>query len=222
MPETAYDPAPELTISAVLLLVADTPAGGTAVLIASPDAPSFVVLGDDTEEGFVRLRTGAIAFGTPETYRAVPRDTVRDGARVLNVRPDRFRLAEVDRTGSLFGVEGSQLWFPVGEDARSFERISVPLPSLEHPLYVTFRSAGALANEDGLAAPFRYELAGEATEREGYICQHCGKLCAVKEPHTAAHGVAGHTRTGSPGGQDFEPGQSHPRTGEITAYEPHA
>jgi hypothetical protein len=222
MPEAAYDSTHEATISAVLLLVADTPAGGTAVLVASPDAPSFVVLGDDTEEGFVRLRTGAIAFGTPETYRAVPRDTVRDGGRLLNVRPDRFRLAEVDRTGSLFGVGGSQLWVPVGVDARPFDRIAVPLPSLEHPLYVTFQRTGDPGDADGLEVPIRYELTGEATEREGYICQHCGKLCAVKEPHTAAHGVAGHTRAGNVGGQDFEPGQNHPRTGEISTYEPHA
>ncbi|MFF1571278.1 hypothetical protein ACFVWR_00905 [Leifsonia sp. NPDC058292] len=217
MPETTNETTPELTATAVLLLVSDTPASGTAVLIAAPDAPSFVVLGDDTEEGFVRLRTGAIAFGTPETYRAVPRDTVRDGGRVVHVVPDRYRRAEVDRSGSLFGVDGSELWVPVDEHGHPFDRIAVPLPSLEHPLFVTFERADAPdAYSDG---PVSYMLRGEATERAGYICQHCGKLCPVKEPHTAAHGVAGHTRTAA---QDLDPWRKSPDAGEQPVYEPRA
>jgi hypothetical protein len=184
-----------LEASAVLLLVSDGPAGGTSILVASADAPSFVVLGGDTEEGFARLRGGAIVYGMPETYQALPRDMVRGHERVLEIWPDRFRSAHMDRSGSLFGASPDDLLVPVREDGTPFDRIRVPIPSLGRPAYLEF--AREAAPRDALF----YRLVGEARAGEGYICPYCGKLCEQKEPHTAAHGVAGHANTGALAGQ---------------------
>jgi hypothetical protein len=202
-----------LIATAVLLLVSDGPAGGTAVVIATPNAPTFVVLGDDTEEGFARLRAGAIAYGMPETYRALPRDMVRDDERVLVVRNHRYRHILLDRTGSLFGATAEKVLAPVWVDERPFDRLRIPIPSLERPAYVEYSFAGDA--EDGL----QYRLTGEAVLGEGYICVYCGKLCEHPEPHTAAHGVAGHPRAGILAGEEedavhgYPPEQAEPTGG---------
>jgi hypothetical protein len=212
----ATDPGTVLNASAVLQLVSEGPAGDTSILIDSADAPSFVVLGADTQEGFARLRAGAIVYGMPETYRALPRDMVRDHERVLQVWPDRFLPASIDRSGSLFGVKPEKLLVPVREDGLPYDRIRVPIPSLETPALLEFAFDGRL--DAGLA----YRLVGEAKERDGYICPYCGRLCERKEPHTAAHGVAGHARSGAitgevqivgheqPAGQEPEPHGARP------------
>jgi hypothetical protein len=208
MPEVSSAPAPArgsvLDASAVLLLLSDGPAGGTAIVIASPSAPSFVVLGDDTEEGFARLRRGAIAYGSPETYRALPRDMVSHDDRVLRVVPERFRRAIVDRSGSLFGTTAEKLLLPISEGGKPFERVRVPIPSLETPAYVEFAFDGGTG--DGM----HYRLDGAARQREGYICSYCGKLCPSPEPHTASHGVAGHLKAGVMAGQDDDEVHGHP------------
>lgn len=170
-------------------------------MVGSQDAPSFVVLGDDTEEGFARLRRGAIAYGMPETYRSLPRDMVNDNdARVLHVRDDGFSPAFVDRSGSLFGAAAEKLMVPRDRSGRPFARVRIPIPSLERPAFVEFSIAPGNA-ADGL----RYTLTGEARERDGYICRYCGKLCEHPEPHTAAHGVAGHARAGVAAGEQDDP-----------------
>ena len=94
-----------------------------------------------------------------------------------------------------------------------FDRFRLPIPSLERPAYLEF----ALAGDDGEVLSYR--LDGEARLGEGYICQYCGKLCEVKEPHTSAHGVAGHLRAGVPAGQDEDEAHGRaplpPETGPI-------
>ena len=70
---------------------------------------------------------------------------------------------------------------------------------------------------DGDEDVLEYRLDGEARFGDGYICSYCGRLCAQKEPHTAAHGVAGHTHAGVPAGQDQEP---PPMTGPVELGHP--
>jgi hypothetical protein len=198
------EPDSTLIATGVLLLVSDGPAGGTAVVIATPSAPTFVVLGDDTEEGFARLRAGAIAYGMPETYRALPRDMVRDDERGLVVRDDRYRHILLDRTGSLFGATAEKVVAPVSADDRPFDRLRIPIPSLERPAYVEYSFAG---DSDG---GLQYRLSGEAVLGDGYICVYCGKLCEHPEPHTAAHGLAGHPRTGALAGEEEDVVHGYP------------
>lgn len=195
--------------TAVLELISDSPSGGTAVVLRTPQAPPFVVMGDDTEEGFSRLRRGVIAYGVPETYQALPRDMLRTG-HILHVRDDH-RPARVDKAGSILGPSPEKLWVPLDDDGRPFERMRVPIPSLERPAFVEFALAG---EEDGV---LEYRLQGEAQPGDGYICPYCGKLCAQKEPHTAAHGVAGHTHAGVPAGREQEP---PPLTGPLELGHP--
>ncbi|WP_348789423.1 hypothetical protein [Leifsonia sp. NPDC080035] len=194
----------------VLLLISDGPSGGTAIVLRRPEAPSFVVMGDDTEEGFARLRRGAIAYGVQEMYKALPRDMIR-GGHTLHVREDH-RPARVDKAGSLLGPGPEKLWVPLDDDGEPFERMRLPIPSLERPAYLEFE----LVSGDGL---LEYRLDGGARFGEGFICTYCGKLCERKEPHTAAHGVAGHIRAGIPAGQDQDEPHSRvplpPDTGPI-------
>ncbi|MGH1526619.1 hypothetical protein ACRAWC_22470 [Leifsonia sp. L25] len=58
--------ASRVDATAVLQLISDGPSGGTAILLRRPEAPPFVVMGDDSEEGFSRLRRGTIAYRVPE------------------------------------------------------------------------------------------------------------------------------------------------------------
>jgi hypothetical protein len=192
-----------MDVSVVLLLVTDGPAADTSILIAAPDAPSFVVLGGDTEEGFARLRSGAVVYGMPETYQALPRDMVRDHGRVLEVWPERFLPARLDHSGSLFGANPEKLLVPVRENGKPFDRVRVPIPSLEKPSVLEF------ALSSSIPSGLDYRLAGPARERAGYICSYCGRLCEQKEPHTAAHGVAGHVRSGAVPGQVDLPGREN-------------
>lgn len=184
--------------SAILLLISEGPAGGTSVVIGSPTAPSFVVLGNDTEEAFARLRRGAIAYGMPETYQALPRDMVSDDRALLQVGSG-FRYAQVDRSGSLFGTTDEKILIPLDEEGRPYDRVRIPIPSLDRPAYLEFE----LVVDSPRTADYR--LLGEARFGDGYICPYCGKLCAQKEPHTAAHGVGGHVRAGVIPGPDEEP-----------------
>jgi hypothetical protein len=140
----------------------------------------------------------------PETYQALPRDMIRAG-HILHVRDDH-RPARVDKAGSIFGPSPEKLWVPLNDDREPFERMRVPIPSLERPAFVEF----ALEAADDV---LEYRLAGEARFGDGYICPYCGKLCAQKEPHTAAHGVAGHTHAGVSAGQDQE--GPAPETGPL-------
>lgn len=194
--------------TAVLQLISDGPSGGTAIVLRRPESPPFVIMGDDSEEGFSRLRRGTIAYGVPELYQALPRDMIRAG-HILHVRDDH-RPARVDRAGSIFGPAPEKLWVPLDDDGEPFERMRVPIPSLERPAFVEF----ALHGDEGV---LEYRLEGEARFGDGYICSYCGKLCAQKEPHTAAHGVAGHTHAGVPAGQDQEPS---PMTGPVELGHP--
>jgi len=200
---------PERTLlegTAILQLISDTPSGGTAIILRRPEAPPFVVMGDDTEEGFSRLRRGAIAYGVAELYQAMRRDMLRAG-HILHVRGDH-RPARVDKAGSIFGPKPEKLWVPLDDDGRPFGRMRVPIPSLQRPAFVEF----ALHGEGG-GDVLEYRLDGEARFGEGYICSYCGKLCPRREPHTAAHGVAGHTHAGVTAGQDD--GGPAPQTGPL-------
>jgi len=194
--------------TAVLQLISDGPSGDTAIVLRRPESPPFVIMGDDSEEGFSRLRRGTIAYGVPELYQALPRDMIRAG-HILHVRDDH-RRARVDKAGSLFGPAPDKLWVPLDDDGNPFERMRVPIPSLERPAFVEF----AL---DGDGDVLEYRLDGEARFGDGYICSYCGRLCAQKEPHTAAHGVAGHTHAGVPAGQEQEP---PPMTGPVELGHP--
>jgi|GEM_PF-813967 len=201
-------PESRVEATAVLQLISDSPSGGTAVVLRRTEAPPFVVMGDDTEEGFSRLRRGAIAYGVPELYQALPRDMIRDG-HILHVRGDH-RPARVDTPGSVFGPVPDKLWVPLDDDGRPFARMRIPIPSLERPAFVEF----VLDGDGDLLA---YRLDGEARMGDGYICSYCGKLCPTKEPHTAAHGVAGHTHAGVAAGQEHEP---PPMTGPLELGHP--
>ncbi|WP_431219422.1 hypothetical protein [Leifsonia xyli] len=200
--------ASRVDATAVLQLISDGPSGGTAILLRRPEAPPFVVMGDDSEEGFSRLRRGTIAYGVPEMYQALPRDMIRAG-HILHVRGDH-RPARVDKAGSIFGPNPEKLWVPLDDEGRPFERMRVPIPSLERPAFVEF----ALESLDEV---LEYRLHGEAQLGDGYICSYCGKLCPQKEPHTAAHGVAGHTHAGVAAGQEQEPA---PLTGPLELGHP--
>lgn len=188
--------------TAILLLLSESPSGGTAVLLRRAVPPDFVVMGDDTQEGFARLRRGSIAYGVQELYQALPRDMIQ-GGHTLHVRDDH-RRARVDVPGSLFGPAPEKLWVPLDDDGQPYERIRIPLPSLAQPAYVEFAFTGWAddAAEGGANGAFggvlKYALQGEAQMGDGYICPYCGKLCEQKEPHTAAHGVAGSHHSGIP------------------------
>ena len=209
MPEAAPTAGSSLVEStAVLQLISDSPSGGTAIVLRRPEAPPFVVMGDDSEEGFSRLRRGTIAYGVPELYQALPRDMIRAG-HILHVRDDH-RPARVDKAGSIFGPFPEKLWVPLDDDGEPFGAMRVPIPSLERPAFVEFVLE---ASGDVL----EYRLNGEARIGDGYICSYCGKLCAQKEPHTAAHGVAGHTHAGVAAGQEREPA---PLTGPLELGHP--
>jgi len=194
--------------TAVLQLISDGPSGDTAIVLRRAEAPPFIVMGDDSEEGFSRLRRGTIAYGVPESYQALPRDMIRAG-HILHVRDDH-RAARVDKAGSIFGPAPEKLWVPLDDDRRPFERMRVPIPSLERPAFVEFT-----LERDGEV--LEYRLHGEAQLGDGYICSYCGKLCPQKEPHTAAHGVAGHTHAGVAAGQEHEPA---PMTGPLELGHP--
>lgn len=200
--------ASRVDATAVLQLISDSPSGGTAIVLRTSEAPPFVVMGDDSEEGFSRLRRGTIAYGVPELYQALPRDMIRAG-HILHVRDDH-RPARVDRAGSIFGPTPEKLWVPLDDEGEPFAAMRVPIPSLERPAFVEFVLE---ANGDVL----EYRLNGEARMGDGYICSYCGKLCAQKEPHTAAHGVAGHTHAGVAAGQEREPA---PLTGPLELGHP--
>lgn len=188
--------------TAILLLLSESPSGGTAVLLRRAVPPDFVVMGDDTQEGFARLRRGSIAYGVQELYQALPRDMIQ-GGHTLHVRDDH-RRARVDVPGSLFGPAPEKLWVPLDDDGQPYERMRIPLPSLAQPAYVEFAFTGWAddAAEGGANGAFggvlKYALQGEAQMGDGYICPYCGKLCEQKEPHTAAHGVAGSHHSGIP------------------------
>lgn len=208
MPEASAQGKSCVEATAVLQLISDGPSGGTAVVLRLPEAPPFVVMGDDSAEGFSRLRRGTIAYGVPESYQAIPRDMIRAG-HILHVRDDH-RPARVDKAGSIFGPSPEKLWVPLDDDGAPFERMRVPIPSLERPAFLEF----ALVDGEGV---LEYRLDGEAQFGEGYICSYCGKLCPQKEPHTAAHGVAGHTHAGVAAGQEHEP---PPMTGPLELGHP--
>jgi len=188
--------------TAILLLLSESPSGGTAVLLRRAVPPDFVVMGDDTQEGFARLRRGSIAYGVQELYQALPRDMIQ-GGHTLHVRDDH-RRARVDVPGSLFGPAPEKLWVPLDDDGQPYERMRIPLPSLAQPAYVEFAFTGWADDvaEGGANGAFggvlKYALQGEAQMGDGYICPYCGKLCEQKEPHTAAHGVAGSHHSGIP------------------------
>ncbi|MGH1550234.1 hypothetical protein ACRAWB_14115 [Leifsonia poae] len=209
MPEAASSAGASLVeATAVLQLISDSPSGGTAIVLRSSEAPPFVVMGDDSEEGFSRLRRGTIAYGVPELYQAMPRDMIRAG-HILHVRDDH-RPARVDKAGSIFGPMPEKLWVPLDDDGAPFAAMRVPIPSLERPAFVEFTlQAGGGVLE--------YRLNGEARIGDGYICSYCGKLCPQKEAHTAAHGVAGHTHAGVAAGQEREPA---PLTGPLELGHP--
>ncbi len=202
-PTTDREPVTVLTASAVLLLVSDGPAGGTSVVIDAPHAPSFVVLGNDTEEAFARLRRGAIAYGMPETYQALPRDMVGEEG-MLHVGSG-FRYAQVDRSGSLFGTTDEKILMPLDPEGAPYDRVRIPIPSLDRPAYLEFE----LVVDSPRTADYR--LLGDAHFGDGYICTYCGKLCAQKEPHTAAHGVSGHLRAGVIAGQERDTAETGTR-----------
>ena len=211
MPETSRTPSgtdSRVDATAVLQLISDSPSGGTAIVSRRPEAPPFVVMGDDSEEGFSRLRRGTIAYGVPESYQALPRDMIRAG-HILHVRDDH-RPARVDKVGSIFGPSPEKLWVPLDDGGRPFVSMRVPIPSLEQPAFVEF----ALESDGDV---LEYRLNGEAQLGDGYICPYCGRLCAQKEPHTAAHGVAGHTHAGVAAGQEQEP---PPLTGPLELGHP--
>ncbi|WP_460537558.1 hypothetical protein [Humibacter ginsengiterrae] len=188
--------------TAILLLLSESPSGGTAVLLRRAVPPDFVVMGDDTLEGFARLRRGSIAYGVQELYQALPRDMIQ-GGHTLHVRDDH-RRARVDVPGSLFGPAPEKLWVPLDDDGQPYERTRIPIPSLAQPAYVEFAFVGWADDvaQDGANGAFggvlEYALQGEAQMGDGYICPYCGKLCEQKEPHTAAHGVAGSHHSGIP------------------------
>ncbi len=194
--------------TAVLQLISDSPSGGSVIVLRRPEAPPFVVMGDDSEEGFSRLRRGTIAYGVPELYQALPRDMIRAG-HILHVRDDH-RPARVDKAGSIFGPDPEKLWVPLDDDGAPFAAMRVPIPSLERPAFVEF----TLEADGGM---LEYRLNGKARMGDGYICSYCGKLCPRKEPHTAAHGVAGHTHAGVAAGQEREPA---PLTGPLELGHP--
>ena len=205
MPERS-GPSTLLEASAILQLVSDGPAGGTSVVIDAPTAPPFVVLGNDTEEAFARLRRGAIAYGMPETYQALPRDMVSDDRALLRVGSG-FRYAQVDRSGSLFGTTDEKILMPLDREGRPYDRVRIPIPSLDRPAYLEFE----LVVDSPRTADYR--LSGEARFGDGYICTYCGKLCQQKEPHTAAHGVGGHVRAGAVAGPDADSADGDARQG---------
>jgi len=215
MPEAIAAPGvstPDLMMaSAVLVMISDGPSGGTAVVLRRPEAPAFVVMGDDSEEGFARLRRGAVAYGMPETYQALPRDMIRHG-HVLHVRDDH-RPGRVDRAGTIFGTSpDAKLWIPLDDDGRPYPRMRVPIPSLERPAYVEFELTG----EEGGTGRLLYQLDGGARIGDGFICPYCGKWTERKEPHTAQHGVAGHLHAGSIAGHaDDDRTEPAPLTGPI-------
>lgn len=186
-----------LMASGVLLLISDGPSGGTAIVTDAPEAPSFVVMGNDTEEGFARLRRGAIAYGMPESYQAIPRDMVQNNSRVLQVGHGH-RYARFDKTGSLFGPDPKKALVPARDDGSPHDRIRLPIPSLERPMYLEFALRG-------MGEFPEYVLDGEARLGDGFICPYCGRWCAKKEPHTSAHGAGGHLRAGASVGDDLDP-----------------
>jgi hypothetical protein len=102
-----------------------------------------------------------------------------------------FRYAQVDRSGSLFGTTDEKILMPLDPDGRPYDRVRIPIPSLDRPAYLEFE----LVVDSPRTADYR--LVGDARFGEGYICTYCGKLCQQKEPHTAAHGVGGHVRAGA-------------------------
>jgi len=209
MPETVPTGGASLVdATAVLQLISDSPSGGTVIVLRSSEAPPFVVMGDDSEEGFSRLRRGTIAYGVPELYQALPRDMIRAG-HILHVRDDH-RPARVDKAGSIFGASPEKLWVPLDDDGEPFAAMRVPIPSLERPAFVEF-----VLDADGDV--LEYRLNGGARTGAGYICSYCGRLCPQKEPHTAAHGVAGHTHAGVAAGQEREPA---PLTGPLELGHP--
>ena len=83
---------------------------------------------------------------------------------------------------------------PLDDDGRPFERMRLPLPSLERPAHVEF----ALAADGEM---LEYVFDREAEVGDDFVCAYCGMLTATKETHTAAYGVSGHLLSGVPAGR---------------------
>jgi len=137
---------------------------------------------------------------------------LRERVIALEPHPDQVRYSGRARDTISLTVDmpSRRAVTALDDDGEPFAAMRVPIPSLERPAFVEF----VLEAGGGM---LEYRLNGEARIGDGYICSYCGKLCPQKEPHTAAHGVAGHTHAGVAAGQEREPA---PLTGPLELGHP--
>jgi hypothetical protein len=130
--------ASTLAATAVLLLLPDQADTPVAVLIDSPRVPSSVLLDVlDRRCTFVRLRRGPNAHGLSEPYRQLSRDEAANCVPVETVTHHRYVQARFARSASLFGAPDTVAFVPV-HDGRPYERVRIPIPSLDRQSWHDF------------------------------------------------------------------------------------
>ncbi|HEY8282442.1 MAG TPA: hypothetical protein VIG28_08150 [Leifsonia sp.] len=139
----------ELAATAVLLMLprhANTP---VAVLIDGPSVPSSVQLDVfDARERFVRLRKGEHVHGLTEPYRPVSRDEFpAESAAVEVVAFDRYAQCRFERSASIFGAVDAVVFVPRDGEGRSYERVRIPIPSLDRFSWHDFERTGESRTE---------------------------------------------------------------------------
>lgn len=143
MSSSALDPrsgGSELAATAVLLMLPRHAKAPVAVLIDAETVPSSVQLDVfDGRERFVRLRKGPHAHGLPEPYRQVSRDEFpSESAAALVVDFERYALCRLERSASIFGAVDAVVFVPRDPEGRSYERVRVPVPSLDQSSWHDF------------------------------------------------------------------------------------
>jgi hypothetical protein len=128
------NPRSELTATAVLLMLPKHSRTPAVVITDRPVVPSSVELDVfDGRKCFLRLRRGANTHGLTESYREVSRDEFPPEFTPTEVvRFDRYVQARFTRSASLFGTPDAVVFAPRAPDGRPFDRVRIPIPSLDN------------------------------------------------------------------------------------------
>lgn len=149
----------ELTATAVLLMMPRLARTPVAVLIDG-DVPSSLRLevfsGRDI---FVRLRRGPTAHGLAEPYRELQADEYpAESTAAAVVGFDRYAQARFPHSASVFGAVDAVVFVPREADGRAYQRVRVPVPSLDQRSWHEFE----LASESRTECRYRVAAASSA------------------------------------------------------------
>ena len=151
---------PELTATAVLLMLPRLARSPVAVLIDGEVPSSLRLEAFSGRDVFVRLRTGPSAHGLAEPYRELQADEYpAESSPVAVVGSDRYAQARFPYSASVFGAVDAVAFVPRDADGRAYRRVRVPVPSLDQRSWHEFELASESRTE------CRYRVAAGAVPK---------------------------------------------------------